>query len=183
MDKIALPGIGMRKVKSVLAVALAFLLWQVIRIWFPQFDVHPLFGYVYAIIEMRDSVEKTKQFGRRRIKATLLGLAVGLAILPLSVRCGAYAGEGAVFALTGLAIIMLGVLLTLWLAELIRCENFCGIAAIVFVICMVRDVDADINIYLYAILRVFQTLLGVFCAWTVNALICPYPRRKLDGAV
>ncbi len=173
MEKITLPGIGMRKVKSLLAVALSFAIWQVVRIWFPAFNIHPLFCYMYAVIEMRDSVEKTRQFGKRRIKATLLGLAVGLCALPLSVRYGTYAGQGAAFVLTDLAIILLGILLTLWLAELVRCENFCGIAAIIFIICLVRDRDTDINIYVYAILRVFQTLLGVFCAWVVNAFVCP----------
>ena len=60
MDKHALPGIGMRKIKSLLAVSLSFVIWQVVRIWLPQLEVHPLFGYVYSIIEMRDSAEKTK---------------------------------------------------------------------------------------------------------------------------
>lgn len=178
MKKFTLPGIGMRKVKSLLAVALSFGVWQVVRIWFPQFDVHPLFGYIYAVIEMRDSVEKTKQFGKRRMKATLLGLGVGLLAIPVSVRYGTYAGQGISFALVDLFIILLGVLVTLWLAELFRCENFCGIAAIVFVICLVRDKGTSINIYLYAVLRVFQTLLGVFSAWVVNAYVCPYPKKE-----
>jgi len=173
MEKITLPGIGMRKVKSLIAIALAFVLWQVVRIWFPQVEVHPLYGYIYAIIEMRDSVEKTRKFGTRRIKATLLGLTMGLCVLPLSVRYGTYAGEGIGFMLTDLAIILVGVLATIWIAELLRCENFCGIASVIFVICLVRDRNSNINIYLYAILRVFQTMLGVFSAWMVNSLIAP----------
>ena len=178
MGKITLPGIGMRKLKSLLAVTLSFVIWQVVRIWFPQLEVHPLFGYVYGIIEMRESSEKTKQFGLRRIKATLIGLAVGLCALPLSVKFGAYAGEGMAFLLTDMAIILAGTLFTLWLAELLRCENFCGIAAIIFVICLVRDRNAVVNIYLYAILRVCQTLIGVFSAWVVNTWVYPYPRKE-----
>lgn len=178
MDKKALPGFGMRKIKSLLAVALSFAVWQVVRIWFPQFDVHPLFGYLYAVIEMRESLEKTKLFGKRRIKATLLGLAVGMSALPLTIAYGTYAGEGLRFLLVDMTVILLGILITLWLAELLRCENFCGIAAIIFIICLVRDKDSNVNIYLYAVLRVFQTLLGVFSAWTVNALICPHSETK-----
>ena len=171
--KKSLPGIGMRKVKSLLAIAMVFMVWQVVRVWFPQFNPHPLFGYVYAIIEMRESVEKTSRFGRLRIKATFLGLAIGLMALPLSEGYGAYAGQGVRFLLTDLAIILTGVLITLWLAELFGCKNFCGIAAVIFVICLVRDRNTDINIYLYAILRVFQTLLGVFSAWVINRFIAP----------
>lgn len=178
MDKFALPGIGMRKIKSLLAVAISFVIWQVVRIWLPQLEVHPLFGYVYSIIEMRESAEKTREFSKRRIKATLLGLAMGLSALPLSVRFGAYAGDGIAYLLADLAIILSGVLITLWLAELLRCENLCGIAAVIFVICLVRDRNATVNIYLYAILRVCQTLLGVFSAWVVNTKLLPYPGKK-----
>ncbi|MGN1059094.1 MAG: FGGY-family carbohydrate kinase, partial [Clostridia bacterium] len=33
------------------------------------------------------------------------------------------------------------------------------------------------DIYLYAILRVFQTLVGVFSAWLVNTYVCKYPKE------
>jgi hypothetical protein len=127
---------------------------------------------------MRESAEKTREFSKRRIKATLLGLAMGLSALPLSVRFGAYAGDGITYLLADLAIILSGVLVTLWLAELLRCENLCGIAAVIFIICLVRDRNATVNIYLYAILRVCQTLLGVFSAWAVNTKLLPYPGKK-----
>lgn len=171
IDRIHLPKIGMRKVKSVLAALLAFAIWQVVRIFLPQLNIHPLFGYIYAIIEMRDTVQKTKEFGRLRIKATFIGLFTGLSAMPLSVKYGSFAVIGAQGVIVDLVIIMLGVLVTLWLAELFKCKNFCGIAAIIFVICMVRDKNLEMNIYIYAILRVFQTLLGVFSAWVVNSLV------------
>lgn len=177
MDKIALPHIGMRKVKSVLAVSISFVIWQLVRLWIPQLEVHPLFGYVYSIIEMRDSAEKTKKFSKRRIKATLLGLALGLSVLPLSIRFGAYAGDGMGHLLTDMAIILVGILITLWLAELLGCENLCGVAAVIFVICLVRDRNSAVNIYLYAVLRVCQTLLGIFSAWLVNTRLFPYPGK------
>ena len=180
MDKTNLPGIGMRKVKSLLAVSLSFVIWQVVRVFLPQLEVHPLFGYVYSIIEMRDSAEKTKTFSKRRIKATLLGLAMGLSALPISARFGTYAGDDIAHLLIGLSIILIGILITLWLAELFGCENLCGIAAVIFVICLVRDRNSAVNIYLYAILRVCQTLLGIFSAWAVNAKLLPYPGKDAD---
>ncbi|MFA7637027.1 MAG: hypothetical protein WCX81_04615 [Monoglobales bacterium] len=174
-EKICLPTIGMRKIKSVLALLFAFAIWQVVRIFLPQLNIHPLFGYIYAIIEMRDTVQKTKEFGKLRIKATFVGLFVGLSAIPLSVKFGSISVIGVQGVIADLVIIMLGALITLWLAELFKCKNFCGIAAIIFVICMVRDHSSQTNIYVYAILRVFQTLLGVFSAWVVNAFI---PRRE-----
>lgn len=183
MDHPFFPKVGMRKIKSVLALFLSFLIWQIFRIWFPQLDVHPLFGYVYAVIEMRDTAEKTEQFGLRRIKATLIGLTLGLMILPLSVSYGAYAGDSVWNLIADVLLISVGVLLTLSIAELLRCKNFCGVAAIIFVICIVRDRNATTNIYLYAILRVVQTLLGVFSAWLINSFVWRYPSiKKEDGA-
>ncbi len=178
MKKNIFPRIGMRKIKSILALFLSFLIWQIVRIPYPEFAVHPLFGYVYAIIEMRESAEKTKMFGLRRIKATFIGLAFGLVLLPLSVRFGAYAGEGFLYMLNDIVIIMVGVVIALSVAQMLKCQNFCGIAAIVFVICIIRDRNTDINIYLYATLRALQTLLGVFSAWIVNTYICKYPKEE-----
>ena len=81
-----LPGIGLRKVKSIIAVAIAFVIWQIVR-WLvsPDLEVHPVFGYVYAVVELRETPEKTKTFSIYRLKATVIGLVLGLATLPLSV--------------------------------------------------------------------------------------------------
>ncbi len=146
-----IPRIGMRKIKSAIAVVLSFLIWQLVRIPFPQFEMHPLFGYIYSIGEMRPTAEKTKQFGWWRIKATFIGITLGLCALPISVSYGAYAGEGIVYILVDMALFVFGVILALWFADLLKCGNLCGLAAMIFVICLVRDRNANINIYLYAI--------------------------------
>ena len=48
----------------------------------------------------------------------------------------------------------------------------CGIAVIITIICMVAHTEEDI--YLYAIVRVVQTLFGIFSAMLINVLV----RRK-----
>ena len=171
-----LPRIGKRKIKSVIAVVLAFVIWQLFRIIFPQFEIHPLFAYIYAVIEMRESVEKTKEFGLLRIKATLIGLTIGLCVLYISVLAGNYITNLSILAIVDMTLIGIGVLITLWFAELLNCKNFCGIAAIILIICLVRDRNSNTNIYLYAILRVVQTLIGVASAWLVNNFVYRYPK-------
>ncbi len=158
--------IGMRKIKSLIAVFLAFVIWQAIRLILPGLEVHPIFAYIYAIIEIRDTVEKTKNFGKLRIKATFVGLAIGLAFVSLSIKLCSYTD---VFWLqTGIELVLLLVatLLSLSVAEIVKCKNFCGVAAIITVICLVSHSGGDR--YLYATMRVFQTLLGVFVALIVN---------------
>ncbi|MBQ7033316.1 MAG: hypothetical protein IJN25_06645 [Clostridia bacterium] len=166
----------MRKIKSILALVLCFLLWQLLRIFLPGLDFHPGFAYIYAIIEMREAVEKTKLFGMRRIRATFVGLCVGLLFIALEGMIIPVIGNDILRILTELLLICAGVLLTLTMAQMIKCANFCGVAAIIFVICLVWHVDE--NRYLYAVTRTLQTMLGVFTAWLVNSGIRPVTENK-----
>ncbi len=168
--KFSLPKIGLRKVKSLISVCVAFLVWQVIRLIVPyELEIHPLFGYIYGILEIRETAEKSKLFSFYRIKATLVGLSFGLMLLPLSVYMDKIIPNTPLNALANLGLILVGVLAALWVAELIKCHNFCGVAAIIFVICMIRDRGSNTNIYAYAILRTVQTFVGIFAACLVNS--------------
>ena len=51
-----------------------------------------------------------------------------------------------------------------------------SLAAAIFIILLIYH--ADDNRYLYAVLRAFQTVIGVFVAWLVNVVLLPYPSRK-----
>ncbi len=164
-----LPHIGLRKIKSLISVCMAFAVWQLLRLVIPyELDAHPLFGYIYAIIEIRETSEKTKQFSLYRIKATLIGLAMGLVLLPVSVCFGNHIDSQFLMLLADLGLILCGTLAALCVAELCKCKNLCGIAAIVFVTCIVQDRNSNTNIYVYAVLRAIQTIVGVFSAWLVN---------------
>ena len=161
--------IGMRKAKSLIALVLTFIVWHTIRIFLPMLEVHPVFAYIYSVLEIRDTAEKSKKFGTLRIKATLVGLVVGLAFIAISVFATAKINEGIWHLLTEFLFILLATLFALVIAECTKCENFCGIAALITIICMVSHNEEDI--YFYAIMRVVQTLIGVFSAMLVNACI------------
>ena len=78
LEKIRLPHVGFRKVKSVLAIFVGFWFWQLMRLFFPALEVHPIFIYIYGMIEIRDTSEKTVDFGKKRIKSTFTALGVGI---------------------------------------------------------------------------------------------------------
>lgn len=161
--------IGMRKVKSLVALAVTFILWQGIRILFPMLETHPVFAYIYSVIEIRDTSEKTKKFSKLRIKATLIGLAVGLIFITLSVFVrDVISGENWQI-LAEFLLILIATLISLMAAEGARCETFCGIAAIITIICMISHNEEDI--YFYAVMRVIQTLIGIFSALLINVFI------------
>lgn len=170
--------IGMRKVKSLLSVSVAFLIWQLIRLFLPMLEAHPVFAYIYAIVEMRESAEKTKNFGKLRIIATLTGLVVGLVFVAISLFVTSYITGEFLKTLVEFILVLIATLCSLCLAELVHCKNFCGIAAIITVICMISHNEE--NVYLYAVMRVVQTLIGIGSAMLINTFVSKEKHEKAE---
>ena len=164
--------VGMRKVKSLIAIIIGFFIWQAIRLVFPDLEVHPLYIYIYSFLEVRDTSEKTKTMGMQRIRATLIGIALGLPMLLLRIWLHANLGNGGLLVLLDLIMVLTGVLAALQIAPHFHCGALTGIAAVVYIILLIYH--ADDGRYLYALLRASQTLIGVFVAWIVNVWLFPY---------
>jgi len=171
-----LPHIGMRKIKSVLAVLLGYWIWQTIRFFLPALELHPIFIYMYALIEIRDTSEKTKEFAKTRMKTTFVGLGTGLPLLALSeylqsILPRIWMQQGA-----ELFLLLFGILLTLIIAEKVGCKTFCGLAAAILIIMLIGHGDGEQ--YLYSVMRAFQTFIGVGVAWLINVKWFPYHGPK-----
>lgn len=170
-----LPHIGMRKVKSILAVFAGFWIWQLIRLFAPSLEVHPIYIYIYGIIEMRETSEKTVNFGKLRIKSTVVALVIGLPTLLLSDYLQSLTQLAWLQNGIELAFVLLGSLVVLCVAEVVGCQTFCGLAAAILIILLISH---NINEPLiYAILRSGQTVIGVLVAWVINAKLFPYPGK------
>ena len=176
LEKIRLPHVGFRKVKSVLAIFIGFWFWQLMRLFFPALEVHPIFIYIYGMIEIRDSSEKTVDLGKKRIKSTFTALGVGIPCMILLEALKGIAPEGWLHIGLELLILIGGVLLTLEVAEKVGCKAFCGLAAAIFII-LIISYTTD-RVFLYALLRCVQTIAGVFIAWLLNVKIFPYHGNK-----
>lgn len=173
--------IGMRKWKSVLAIFISFCLWQLIRLAFPDLEVHPIYMYVYSLVEIRDTSEKTISFAGMRIKANICAFLVGLPLLAIMDLLRIYVPAGWIFSLIEILFILLGTIITITVAQAIGCKTFCGIAAIIFIILTVSHFDD--GRYIYCLLRASQTLLALFIAWVLNVKLFPYPaKEKQDEA-
>ena len=167
------PHIGMRKVKSILAIFVGFWLWQALRLVIPGLEVHPIFIYMYGMIEIRETSDKTKDYGRMRILATVTAIVIGLPFMVLTdVLRPLVAGS---WLKTGMEIlfILLGALIVLCVAEWAKCKVYVGLSAAIFVILMLSHFEN--RVYLYSIMRAFQTVIGVFVAWFINVKLLPYP--------
>lgn len=161
--------IGMRKIKSFIAVLFSFLIWQIIRIFFPMLEVHPAVAYIYSVLDMKENSDQTKRYGKLRIKATLVGLFSGLVFITLSYYVAPQMPTEILKAVVEVLFVALAVLCTLCIAEVVKCQELCGIAAMITVICMISRTED--NIYLYAVMRVVETLIGVFSAMVINEFI------------
>lgn len=170
------PHVGMRKLKSLLSLFVGFWAWQLVRLFLPELEVHPLYIYIYCILEIRDSSEKTVSFGKRRLKATFISLVIGLLFVLLSMYLKSLTGLELVHIAIELAVILVGALIVLCVTEMLGCENFCGVGAAIFVILLACH--ADDESLLYAVLRASQTAVGVVIAWVINVKLFPYPRKK-----
>lgn len=176
LNREAFRHIGMRKWKSVLAVFVGFWVWQLIRMFVPGLEVHPIYIYIYGVIEIRETSEKTVSFGLLRIKSTFAALGVGLPMIFLSSLLLSLTDASWVRLIIEMAVILIGTLLVLMVAEWIGCKTFCGLAAAIFIILVVFHTDSEP--LTYSLLRAAQTILGVFIAWLINVKLLPYHGRK-----
>lgn len=168
--------IGRRKLKSLFAMFLGFCVWQLIRLPMPELEIHPLFIYIYGMIEIRESSEKTRVNGIKRIWATMIAIGVGLPFLLLTdllrnapqmlLKNGWYE----------MLILLLGTLAVLCAAEWANCRDYCGLAASIAVILMISHFES--SVYLHSLMRAVQTVAGVLIAWLINVKLFPYPVTK-----
>lgn len=174
-----LPHVGLRKLKSLLAIFVGFWVWQLVRLFFPSLEVHPLYIYIYGMIEIRDSSQKTVDMGKYRIKANFTAIGLGLPFLFLTEYLTGLVSISWLRIAIDLAMLLLGVLLTLIVAEKVGCKVYCGLAAAIFIIFLLSQRDGEP--FYYSILRASQTLMGVFIAWLINVKLFPYPGKPKEA--
>ncbi len=161
---------GMRKVKSMIAIFICFLLWTLIRLIFPQLnlEIHPIYAYFYSVFEMRDTIETGIRTGKSRIKATIVGFLVAFIAILVTESFISSISSHWIIIIIEIIIFVVGVLFSINIAEFVKCTTLCGIAASTFIACFsIRDS----NPYIFALLRFVQTFMGTGIAFTVNMLI------------
>lgn len=165
-----LPHIGMRKVKSALALLVSFVLWQGVRLVFPSLEVHPIFVYIYSLMEIRDSSQETADKSKPQIGATFLALGVGLALFTLSELLKGFLPPGWPRTLMDVAMLMVGVIIMFLMAEATRYKEYSGLAASIVIVMLLPGEGKLV----YALLRGGQTVAGIFIAWLINVKLLPY---------
>ena len=165
--------VGLRKAKSLLAILVGFCVWQLIRLVVPGLELHPIYIYLYGMLEIRETSEKTVNMGKTRLKTTFVALGVGLPMLFLTVFVILVAVE--------LTAILLGSLVMLCVAEIAGCKTLCGLAVAIYIILLVSHSESEP--ITYSILRAAQTIIGIGIAWLINVKLFPYagPPKKEEA--
>ena len=165
--------IGWRKLKSIFAMFLGFCFWQLLRLVLPELERHPLFIYIYAMIEIRESSKKTKENGKKRIWATMIAIGVGMPFLLLTDLLRNTEQMMWEKGWLEIVILLAGTLAVLCVAEWANCRDYCGLSASIAVILIISHFES--SVYLHSLMRAVQTVVGVLIAWLVNVKLFPYP--------
>ena len=143
--------LGKRKLKSVLAVFIVFSIWQLLRLWQPMLEVHPVFGYYYAVIEMRKTSEHTVRSGRSRLIGTIIGASLAFLFLFIGLQLKALTDVKTVRIIIEISLVLIGIPLAISLARAAKCGSMCSVAATVFIACVISHSDS--GVYRYAAFR------------------------------
>ncbi len=159
---------GLRKLKSIIALTICFILWQGIRLIFPRLEVIPIYAFFYSIIEMRKTIEHSKITAISRIKVTVIGFFVAFLSIGIENSLMNFEFISKYISICEFILILIGVLIAINIADAMDCGTLCAFAATTFIICFLHT---EYNPYFYSFLRFIQTLMGVGVALIVNIFI------------
>lgn len=110
-----------------------------------------------------------------RIMATFTAIFIGFPAMLLHDWIAPKIASARMKTWVEIGILILGALIVLCIAELVKCRIYCGLASAIYMILMISHFEN--SMYLYSIMRAFQTIIGVSIAWFINVKLLPYPPR------
>ena len=178
MKQITVPRIGMRVVKTAVAVVLSYLVFVPFRLLYREElggvlgQLGPLYACIASIICLQSSLGQAVQLGVSR----LIGIGVGGALGVATLLLGPALDNPWIKAPVLGAVCVAGV----WLCLLLKRPGACVMACILPCVILITGVTG-VTRYYYAAARIIETLVGLFIALGVNALLPdlrPEPERE-----
>lgn len=157
MVKLEFKIIGMRNIKTAIAVCLSILISKLLNMEYPFYTA------IASIITMQSSVEASFKAGRNRMLGTFIGAVVGFICASIS---------------PGSAILSaIGIVMVIYLCNLFGWRESCSIAGVVFCAIMLNLKSG--SAFLYSLNRLLDTFVGITIAVIVNYFIMP-PKKELE---
>lgn len=163
-----MPKIGMRMIKSSLAVLLCFV------IYFIRGEGMPFYSAIAAILCMQPYVSNSLKAAETRTVGTIVGGLFGMVVLVLSRKWIPANWDMLYYFIISLCIIPL-----IYLTVIFKKTQASYITCVVFLSVTVTHV-VDVNPYTFALNRILDTLIGIVVSLGVN--VCFFPKKENQGS-
>ncbi len=150
---------GLRNIKTALSILIIMILYEIIG------SGDAVMACIAAIICMQDSVNKTFTEGVLRIIGTLFGGAIAVLFTVFNVHQSFY--------LFRYSWITLGIILIIYLCNLVRKPEIIINTVIVFIVIVFKPEDLPGTPFNYAITSIFINISGIIIAIAVNRFFFP----------
>lgn len=160
--KLKLPKIGGRIQKTALAVFICIIVSHLLG------GKSPFYACIAAVICMQNSHENTIKMGTNRMIGTIIGGIAGIFATFIFFKYNNYYFDAAIISLLCVVVI--------YCCNLLNKPGSVTIACIVLLANTVLSKDEPS--YIYTIVRVLETFLGIIVATLVNRFIFPYKKEK-----
>ncbi len=177
--KIVIPKIGMRMIKSAIAVFICFLI-HMLR----GAEGDPFYSIIATILCMQPQVENSRKVAYNRVVGTLVGAAVGTVILAIEQNIIPYQ-----WLIVRYIVIAFSIIPTIYITLLLKKPTASYISCVVLMsITIVHSTDASLLDFVYN--RVLETIIGILVSLCVNVIQLPRKRENdillvtgLDGSL
>jgi uncharacterized membrane protein YgaE (UPF0421/DUF939 family) len=155
--KIEFKKIGMRNIKTSIAVVISILISRAFKM------EYPFFAAIAAVISMQGSVESSFIAGRNRMFGTIIGALIGFI-------CGSIQPEN-------ILLVGLGIIVVIYLCNILKWKESSSIGCVVFCAIMLNLKGSDPMIY--SLNRILDTFIGIVVSLGVNYFIAP-PKSGIE---
>lgn len=161
MKKIKLPPIGLRTLKTGLAIFLCLLL-------FPN---EPFFACITAIFCLQNTIEASYRIGLARVYGTIHGSIIGLLSLIIYRFIWDHVKSPFLCKLLIYLLIATGIIVVIYTCTLMNKHLSVTLACIVFL--GITTIHAQSDALYYGINRIIETFFGLFIGLSVNKFVTP----------
>ncbi|GFR35275.1 hypothetical protein TCEA9_10870 [Thermobrachium celere] len=144
--------IGMRNIKTALAVFLSIVFSNILKL------DYPFYAAIASLVCMQSTLEKTYTAGKNRLLGTFIGAVLGFVFASLF-------PTNALFS-------ALGIVLLIYICNKLDWNDAISMAGIVFLGIMLNIKDNK-HALVYSYKRLLETLIGITIAFIVNYFIKP----------
>lgn len=163
-----MPKIGMRMIKTAVAVFLCFLVGML------RSDGIPFYSAIAAVLCMQSEIEDSKEKAKSRIIATIIGGVAGLLFLNMERYYIAMPIEWIRYLVISIIVIVL-----IYFTVAIKQPSTAYLSCVVFMSVAVSHVN-DSNVSAFALNRILDTLIGILISLGINQIHLPFLKKKED---